>query len=121
MKNPIVPYILIMAFGIGLIFFMSMYGVDKKEEIAQENGEEQTSENQGTDSNKSFDPESFAQENCISCHGNALEGSVGPALKGTKLSKEEIVTTLKNGKGGMMPAFPDIDQAAMADYILSLK
>ena len=29
-KNPIVPFILIMAFGIGLIFFLSIQGVDKK-------------------------------------------------------------------------------------------
>lgn len=29
-KNPIIPYILIMAFGIGLIFFMSLDGADKK-------------------------------------------------------------------------------------------
>ncbi len=34
-KNPIVPYILIFALGIGLIFFMSLYGLDQKEEIAK--------------------------------------------------------------------------------------
>ncbi|MFC4411096.1 c-type cytochrome [Chungangia koreensis] len=123
MKNPVVPYILIMAFGIGLIFFMSIYGVDKQEEIALENGEEQSSDSQSetqADSNKAFDPESFVQESCIGCHGNALEGAFGPALKGTSLSKDEIVEVLQNGKG-QMPAFKDVDQAAIADYILSLE
>lgn len=119
MKNPVVPYILIMAFGIGLIFFMSVYGVDKQEEIAMENGEEQTSDSQ-KDPNTAFDPEAFVQESCIGCHGNALEGGMGPALKGTELSKEEIVEILQNGKG-QMPAFPDVDQEAVADYILSLQ
>ena len=33
-KNPIVPYILIFALGLGLIFFMSLYGLEQKEEIA---------------------------------------------------------------------------------------
>lgn len=123
MKNPVVPYILIMAFGIGLIFFMSMYGVDKQEEIALEHGEEQSSDSQSesqTDTNKAFDPEAFVQESCIGCHGNALEGGMGPALKGTSLSKDEIVEVLQNGRGAM-PAFKDVDQAAIADYILSLE
>ena len=44
-KNPIVPYILIMALGIGLIFFMSLYGLEQKEEIAS-NGKKVTLKNQ---------------------------------------------------------------------------
>jgi menaquinol-cytochrome c reductase cytochrome b/c subunit len=58
---------------------------------------------------------------CISCHGVELEGGAGPALRGVgdRLSKEEIVATITNGKGeGAMPAFKDqlspeqIDQVA---------
>ena len=48
-NNPIIPYILIMAFGIGLIFFMSMEGVGNKEEIA--NGGNETTENGGETAN----------------------------------------------------------------------
>ena len=33
-KNPVVPYILIFALGLGLIFFMSLYGLEQKKEIA---------------------------------------------------------------------------------------
>lgn len=116
-KNPVIPYILIMAFGIGLIFFMSMYGVDKQAEIAGE-GENQSETQAGV--NVAFDPEAFAQDSCITCHGNALEGAGAPALKGTDLSKEELVDIIKNGQGAM-PPFPNIDHEAMADYILSLE
>ena len=35
-KNPISPFILIMAFGIGLIFFLSIDGVGNKAEITAE-------------------------------------------------------------------------------------
>ena len=39
-KNPIIPFLLIFALGFGLIFFMSLYGLDQKEEIAKDaNGE----------------------------------------------------------------------------------
>ena len=43
-KNPIVPYILIFALGIGLIFFMSLYGLDQKEEIANQGEDGKTEE-----------------------------------------------------------------------------
>ncbi len=33
-NNPVVPYILIFALGLGLIFFMSLYGIEQKDEIA---------------------------------------------------------------------------------------
>lgn len=118
-KNPIVPFILIMAFGIGLIFFLSIQGVDKKEEIAA--GHEEGAEG-GKEETAEFDPE-VAKGKCISCHGGDLEGSVGPALAGTSLSKEEITKTIVNGKGSGMPAglLPEDQAAQMADYILSLK
>lgn len=75
-KNPIIPYILIMAFGIGLIFFMSLDGADKKEEIAK--GDETKTEEsaKGEEAAGEFDPEAFAASKCISCHGENLEGSM---------------------------------------------
>ena len=38
-RNPIIPFILIMVFGIGLVFFMSLEGVNNSEEMADEHGE----------------------------------------------------------------------------------
>ena len=43
-KNPVVPFILIFALGIGLIFFMSLYGLEQKEEIASKGEEGNTEE-----------------------------------------------------------------------------
>lgn len=119
-NNPVVPYILIFALGLGLIFFMSLYGIEQKKEIAGADEEGKTEEAASED----FDPETFVQGQCISCHGGDLSGGIGPNLHGLKESKEEIHGIIKNGKDGM-PAFgskisdDQIDQ--LADYILSLK
>lgn len=43
------------------------------------------------------------QRNCISCHGDNLQGGAGPKLAdvGSRLSKEEILKTIENGGNGM--------------------
>ncbi|MFS0575247.1 cytochrome c550 [Sporosarcina sp. 179-K 3D1 HS] len=122
-KNPVVPYFLIFALGLGLIFFMSLYGLDQKEEIAK-----QGEEGEGTEevaSTEDFDAEAVAQQKCIGCHGGDLTGGMGgaaPSLVGLDLSKEEIVEVLHNGKGAMPPnTVPGADAEAMADYLLSLQ
>ncbi|NQX66191.1 cytochrome c [Paenibacillus alba] len=52
------------------------------------------------------DAQAVFKANCVSCHGANLEGMVGPSLQkvGGKLTKEQIVTTITNGKGAM-PSF----------------
>jgi len=119
-KNPIVPYILIFALGIGLIFFMSLYGLEQKNEIAGQSEEGVTEE---APSSAEFDAEAVAQGKCIGCHGGDLTGGMGPALVGTALSKDEIKSVIKDGKGSMPPMgiTDDAELDAMADYILSLK
>lgn len=120
-KNPIIPYILIFALGIGLIFFMSLYGLEQKNEIAGQGEEGKTEE---APSSAEFDAEAVAQGKCIGCHGGDLTGGMGPALAGTKLSKDEIKNIIKDGTSGGMPTGLVTDDAeldAMADYILSLK
>ncbi|QTD41672.1 cytochrome c550 [Sporosarcina sp. Te-1] len=121
-NNPVVPFILIFALGLGLIFFMSLYGIDQKKEIA---GADEEGKTEDTASNaEEFDPEGFTQQKCIGCHGGDLTGGMGPNLHGLSDSKETIHGIIKNGQGAM-PAFggqisdEQIDQ--LADYILSLK
>lgn len=42
---------------------------------------------------------------CANCHGGDLQGGFGPALDriGEQLSKEEILSVIENGQGGMPP------------------
>jgi len=122
-RNPIIPFVLIMALGIGLVFFLSLEGLNNAEEKAKEEGQGEMEGKEGEQaSSGEFDPEAKYKESCISCHGGNYEGGAGPALKGTKLSKDEIKETIKNGKG-MMPAglVEEGNLDAMADWIKSLK
>ena len=123
-KNPIIPFILIAAFGIGLIFFLSIQGVDKKKEIAAGHEEGATEEEaEGGESAEGFDPEAVAQGKCIACHGGDLAGQGSfPSLVDTKLSTEEIAEVIKNGKGAMPPGLvPAANVDEMAEYIHSLE
>ena len=120
-KNPIIPFILIMAFGIGLIFFLSMDGVGNKEEIAATEEHAEGTEG-GEASAGEFDPEAFAQGKCIGCHGNVMKDGMGPALVGTALSEDEVKDVLANGKGAMPAGLvPEENIDAMAAWVKSLE
>ena len=130
-KNAIVPYILIMAFGIGLIFFLSLEGVGNEAEIAEEHAAEEggegmatgegTGEGEETANAGEFDPEAKAQESCIGCHGSSYEGASGPSLVATELSQEEIEEIIANGQGGMPGGLVEAENIpAMAEWVLSL-
>lgn len=123
-KNPVVPFLLIFALGIGLIFFMSLYGLDQKKEIAGANEEEGTEQGTEEDSASTgeFDAEAVAQQKCISCHGDNLTGGMGPALN-SSLDADEVHAAIKEGVAGTaMPAglVPDENIDEMVEYILSL-
>lgn len=65
-------------------------------ELTSEGDEEATEE-------VAASPEEIYQQSCIGCHGDQYQGGVGPALTGVgeRLSEEEIVDVLTNGKGAM--------------------
>ena len=112
--NPVFPYILIMAFGIGLIFFMSLEGASNKDDHADGEHEGET---------VAFDAETFAQSNCIGCHGGDLKGGgAAPAIAGLT-DKEAAIETIKNGKGAMPGGLikNDADIEAMVEYLSSLE
>ncbi|WP_203333039.1 cytochrome c550 [Planococcus beigongshangi] len=128
-KNAIVPYILIMAFGIGLIFFMSLEGVSNEAEIAEEHAAEENGEGAATGEGTgeesadagAFDPEAKAQDSCISCHGGNFEGGIGPSLVETAMSQEEIEQIIAEGAGSMPGGLVEADNIpAMAEWVLSL-
>ncbi len=65
---------------------------------------------------------------CAGCHGPAGEGKMGPALKGTKVSEDDIILMLSKGTEGKkaphakpMSSLTDDQIKAVAHYIKSLK
>ena len=116
-NNPVIPYILIMAFGIGLIFFMSLEGVGNQKEIAK--GDEASEE--GGETAGGAEGEALVSL-CITCHGADLQGDIGPKIAG--LDAEHIVEVLENGIEGtaMTPGLKTGAEAqAIADYISQLE
>ena len=112
-KNPIVPFLLIIFLGIGLVFLLSGLGStdDGEEDVATEEGSEGSEESGGDEaSSGDVDAEGIARDNCASCHGQDFSGGMGPALAGTSLSEDDFTTTVREGQGSM-PAF-STDQVA---------
>jgi mono/diheme cytochrome c family protein len=65
---------------------------------------------------------------CAACHGADGGGKVGPALKGTSLSADDIVALLAKGNDAKkaphkkaISGLSDADAKAVADYVKSLK
>lgn len=60
----------------------------------------------GTDTATAGDAQKIYSQKCSSCHGDNLEGKVGPKIAdvGSRYSKDQILDILKNGKSGGMPA-----------------
>jgi len=52
----------------------------------------------------------FSTSNCMGCHGQNAMGGLGPPIAKTKLSFEEFLKTVREGKG-MMPATPSADMS----------
>ncbi|WP_046173857.1 cytochrome c550 [Domibacillus indicus] len=122
-RNPLIPFLLIAVFGLGLMFFLSLEGIDNAKEIAEE---EKAAEEGGgeTAAGGEFDPEAHYQQACIACHGSSYEGGAGPSLKGVgeKYSQEEIQDIVVNGKGSMPPGLvPQENAEAMAAWVAEIK
>lgn len=65
---------------------------------------------------------------CASCHGAAGEGKVGPALKGTSLTADQIADLLTKGNDAKKPPHKKAlaslsadDAKAVAEYVKTLK
>ncbi|MCC4721808.1 cytochrome c [Salinicoccus sp. RF5] len=114
-RNPIVPFILIIFLGIGLVFLLSSQGANEEEEGGgEETASEEGGEGGGEEaSSGDFDAEGFARDNCASCHGQDFSGGMGPALAGTSLAEEDFTAALREGPGSM-PEFTE-DQIADED------
>jgi cytochrome c550 len=119
-RNPLIPFFIIMAFGIVLTFVLSFKGLDDAKELAEEKkGGEKTEQ-----TTAEFKPEQFFQQTCASCHGQNYEGGVGPSLKGVggRLSTDQIKNVLQNGRGGMPAGLVPAEHVdEMAKWLSGLK
>ena len=100
-RNPIIPFLLIIFFGVGLVFLLSSYGANKSDEGGEDVATEQQEGGEDAASSGDFDAEGFAKQSCASCHGQDYSGAMGPALKGTGLSEDEFQDIVRNGKNAM--------------------
>ena len=118
-KTPIIPFLLIIFLGVGLVFLLSSQGANQEEEgeeVATEEeseggGEEGSEEGGDGASSGDVDAEGIAQNSCASCHGEDFSGGMGPALAGTSLGEDEFTDIVRNGQGSM-PAF---DESQVSD------
>ncbi len=74
------------------------------------------------------DGAAFYKTKCAACHGPEGQGKVGPALKGTSLSADQIVALLSTGDDSKKPPHKKAlsgvsadDAKAVADFVKSLK
>jgi cytochrome c550 len=118
-KNPVIPYILILVFGIVLVFILSFKGLGDMKEVAKDKGE-----GGKTTEVASSNPEDIYKSTCIGCHGNQYQGGMGPSLKGVgnQLTKDQIKEIITHGKGNMPPNLVKPEQAdAMAEWVSKIK
>lgn len=120
-RNPVVPFVIIMVFGIGLMFLLSFKGLGDAKQIASE---KETGQKTEAPSNVAANPEDIYKQTCVSCHGDAYQGGVGPSLKGVgdRRSADEIKNIITNGKNTMPAGLVKPDQAdAMVKFLQGLK
>ena len=74
------------------------------------------------------DGQAIYKQKCAGCHGPGGEGKVGPALKGTSLSADDIVAVLTKGNDAKkaphkkpLSGLTDDQAKAVAGYAKTLK
>lgn len=111
--------LLALIFGAGLVLAACGGGDDK--------ADKDTSTDSGTSTTEtaSVDAEKIVSAKCISCHGQNLEGQGNfPALNnvGSRLSQDEILNVIENGRGAMPGGIISGDDAtAVAEWLAAKK
>lgn len=115
--KPLYPFAVTAVLGILLIVILSFVGLHQQQDMAGENGE---ADEQEFASDYELGEHVYIQS-CAACHGQDLSGvGSNPALNALDgyLTKEEIVTIIREGQGAM-PAFPNVDAEAVAEFLLT--
>ncbi|WP_193749022.1 cytochrome c551 [Exiguobacterium indicum] len=118
---------LLLALGLGTTLALGACGGsdDSSSDDSSSTKEESTMNDDSSKTETAVDAEKIFANNCASCHGNNLEGNVGPNLTkvGSKYSSEEIQEIIKNGKGQMPAGLLKEDEeiVAVADWLADKK
>ncbi|MGN7852137.1 MULTISPECIES: cytochrome c551 [Exiguobacterium] len=118
---------LLLALGLGTTLALGACGGsdDSSSSDSSSTKEESTMNDDSSKTETAVDAEKIFANNCASCHGNNLEGNVGPNLTkvGSKYSSEEIQEIIKNGKGQMPAGLLKEDEeiVAVADWLADKK
>ncbi|PMC35932.1 cytochrome C551 [Bacillus sp. UMB0899] len=96
-----------------LVFLLFIYKGPSTSESAHADGVTTSASN----------PEEIVNSNCITCHGENLQGGGGPALDkiGSKLAQNEIEDIINNGKNNMPSGLISSDDAKVVAEWLAQK
>ncbi len=127
MKRNVLPFGIIAIVGVFAAIIVFYIGVSQEEEIqlAEENdGEEAADDEEGDEEEGETDddPEAMFANSCASCHGDDLEGGMGPDLTsvGSDHSAEDIEEIVENGQGDMPPGTAPPEEAeVIAEWLSS--
>lgn len=122
-------WLMAVLFGIMLVLGACGGGDDDAQESTDpaESDDPDTEESEDTESDDEGGEvtddaaEELYQESCASCHGDDLEGSVGPSLEtiGADLSADEIEGVIEEGQGSMPAGLLSGDDAEQVAKWLS--
>lgn len=108
---------------LALIFGSAMFLAACGGEEAKDDNNKDTATDTATETK---DPgEEIVMKSCVSCHGNELQGSVGPALNdvGSRRTEAEILDIINNGTPNGMPKglITGADAEAAAKWLAAQK
>ncbi|HHY72984.1 MAG TPA: cytochrome c [Bacillus bacterium] len=124
MKNPLVPFALIAVLGIVIMVGVSFWGLNNADKMLAAMDEKKQATQQEAAAPDANDPEGMVKASCASCHGQNLEGGVGPALAdvGSRLSAGDIENIINNGQNAMPAGLVDAEKAsAIAAWLAEQK
>ncbi|HET7579425.1 MAG TPA: PQQ-binding-like beta-propeller repeat protein [Bacillales bacterium] len=84
-----------------------VYGLGGKKQLKNNQnakfGKTHGNEKKGNNQQASANPKAIFEQHCSSCHGKNLQGGIGPNLQhiGKSMSKQQILSQIKNGSGRM--------------------
>lgn len=109
----------------GILFLVFIIALVVSVMYPPQSGEQAKDGAAATAPSKEVNAEQIVKQTCASCHGQNLEGVVGPNLTkiGSKYKPEEIENILKNGKGGMPAGLlkDDTEVKAVAKWLSEKK